>query len=293
MEARRSADLRRDGWTKAGIEHAVRSGAAYRVAKGALLLGTGPASLRDRVAALFQVLPPAAVVAFHTAAALYGFGVVPHTEPYILVPAGSAVPDIRKVAIRQAVLPIGEPRWVDGLPCVPPERAAIDLARTCRRLDAIAVLDAALRSGHCQPASLARELARHDRLRGVRQARQLVALADPRAECRQESGLRLVLVDGRLARPEPQLWVHDEWEQPRYRLDLGYQDLLVAAEYDGASHLDRSRMRADRERHNWLAARGWTMRYFTDRDLYQRRPYIVATMREAIARAPRDRRSRR
>jgi very-short-patch-repair endonuclease len=168
---------------------------------------------------------------------------------------------------------------------VPPQRCAIDLARTCRRPDAIAVLDAALRSGTCTNETLAAELARHDGLRGIRRARELATLADPRAECRQESHLRLVLIDGQLPVPEPQIWVYDQWGEPRYRLDLGYERLRVGGEYDGRSHLDRDRMRTDRERHNWLASRGWTMRYFTDVDLYRRQPYIVSTMREAIARA--------
>jgi very-short-patch-repair endonuclease len=193
------------------------------------------------------------------------------------------------MATHQAVVPIGTPVIVGGLPCVPPDRCAIDLARTSRRLDSIAVLDAALRSGRCSPESLATELWHHGGLRGVRQARELVPLADPRAECRQESQLRLVLIDGRLAVPQVQIWVDDEWGEPRYRLDLGYEDLKVAGEYDGSSHLDRDRMRADRHRHNWLASRGWIMRYFTDVDLYRRPPHIVATMRDAIAQVSRPR----
>jgi very-short-patch-repair endonuclease len=255
------------------------------VARGALLSGTGEPTHVDLLRALFLILPPSAVIGFHTAAELLGFGVLRSRRPHILVPAGTPVPDIRGVATHQAVVPIGDPVVVAGLPCVPPERCAIDLARTSRRLDSIAVLDAALRSRRCTPESLAAELWRHDGLRGVRQARELVPLADPRAECRQESQLRLVLIDGRLAVPQVQIWVDDEWGEPRYRLDLGYEDLKVGGEYDGSSHLDRDRLRGDRQRHNWLASRGWIMRYFTDVDLYRRPPYIVATMRDAIARA--------
>lgn len=285
MDVVRSADLRAEGWGRGKVEYAVRAGTLRRVARGALLEGSGQPTIVDLLKALFLVLPPAAVVAFHTAAKLHGFGVLPSRRPHILVPAGSAIPDIRGVATHQAVLPVGDPVDVHGLPCVPPPRCAVDLARTCRRPDAIAVLDAALRSGACTTESLTAELARHDGLRGVRQARELVTIADPRAECRQESHLRLVLIDGRLPVPQPQVWVYDQWGEPRYRLDLGYERLRVGGEYDGQSHLDRDRMRSDRERHNWLASHGWTMRYFTDVDLYRRQPYIVATMREALAQA--------
>lgn len=285
MDAKRYVDLRAEGWSRGKVEFAVSSGTLRRVARGALLTGPGAPTIVDMLKALFLVLPPAAVLGFHTAAELYGFGASRSRQPHIVVPAGTPVPDLRGVAAHQAILPIDEPIEVAGLPCVPPDRCAIDLARTSRRLDAIAFLDAALRSGSCTPESLAAEVARHDGLRGVRQARELVPLADPRPECRQESQLRLVLIDGRLAAPQPQLWVTDQWGEPRYRLDLGYEELKVGGEYDGTSHLDRDRMRSDRQRHNWLASRGWVMRYFTDADLYRRKPYIVATMREAIARA--------
>jgi len=203
----------------------------------------------------------------------------------VVVPAGLPFPDLKRVATHQVTLPVGDPVEVAGLACVPPDRCAIDLARTCHRLDSLAVLDAALRSGWCTPESLATELARHDGLRGVRQARSVVPLADPRPECRQESHLRLIIIDGQLPPPEPQVWVHDEWGDRVYRVDLGYPQWRVGGEYDGASHLDRQRMRRDRRRHNWLSARGWHMRYFTDVDLYQRPDLVVSAMRAALARA--------
>ena len=72
---------------------------------------------------------------------------------------------------------------------------------------------------------------------------------------------------------------------PRYRSDLGYPAFRIGGEYDGVSHLDRQRMRQDRERQNWLSAHGWTMRYFTDIDIYRRPHYVVSAMREALRRA--------
>lgn len=150
-------------------------------------------------------------------------------------------------------------------------------------MDALAVLDAALRSGACEPADLSREVLFHGRLRGVRQARELSRLADGLAECPQESHLRLVLIDGRMPVPEPQVWVYDDLGTARFRLDLAYRHRRVGIEYDGRSHTDRDRLRADRSRMNWLAANGWIVRYFTDHDLYRRPSGIIATVRAALA----------
>ncbi|WP_245718710.1 DUF559 domain-containing protein [Micromonospora rhizosphaerae] len=158
----------------------------------------------------------------------------------------------------------------------------MDLARAVRRPDALPLLDAVLRAGLAHPDDLQAEVCRHGGLKGVRQARELVRLADGRAECRQESQLRLVLLDGGLPAPEPQIWVYDSEGVGRYRLDLGYRAKRIGIEYDGVSHLDRDRLRHDRDRANWLDAQGWTMRYFTDRDLYRRPSHVVATIRAAL-----------
>ncbi|MBM7080509.1 DUF559 domain-containing protein [Micromonospora sp. MMS20-R1-14] len=226
--------------------------------------------------ALLHRLPEGVVVGFQSGAHLHGFGAVPSDDLHVIVPAGGRVPQVRGVVVHQAVLAVPEPVLVAGLPCAPADRCAVDLARTVARLDALPLLDLCLRVGACRPEGLTAEVARHARLRGVDQARQLVRLADPRSECRQESQLRLVLIDGGLPAPEPQIWVSDDEGFRRYRLDLGYRRSRVGIEYDGLSHLDRDRLHHDRARMNWLAAHGWRMRHFTAHDLY-RHPSVITT----------------
>jgi hypothetical protein len=279
MNAWRYEELRSIGVTRRRIRTAVARGTTVRLHRDLYVPAT--ASLGARLEALRRIVAPHVSFAYHTAAELHGFGVLRSDRIHVVVPAGKPFPDIRGVATHQAALPF-EPALIEGLRCVPAARCAIDLARSARRPDALAVLDAALRSRATGHDELATEVALHAGLRGIRQARQLVPLADGRAECRQESHLRLIVLDGRLPAPEPQLWVPDDWGDPRYRLDLGWREQRVAAEYDGQSHLDRDRMRNDRERHNWLETRGWRMRYFTDRDIYRRPDHVVAVMRAAL-----------
>jgi len=280
MQASRYQEVRSTGVSRRRLRTELALGTIVRLHRD--LYVPPDATLIDRLRALRRLLPSYACIAANTAADLHGFGVVPSDAVHIVVPAGMPFPDIKGVATHQAVVPF-EPVELFDLPCVPAVRCAIDLARTTRRSDALAMLDAALRSNATTAEELGLEVARHARLRGIRQARELIALADPRAECRQESHLRLVLLDAKLPAPEPQLWIPDDWGDPRFRLDLGWRERRVGAEYDGASHLDRDRMRNDRERHNWLETHGWRMRYFTDRDLYRRPALIVATMRAALA----------
>jgi len=288
-EAAHRRDLRTRGLTDRQLRWRRDNGRVLRPYRGAYLAGGTPADLLERLAALRLVLPARAHFAFHTAAALHGFGVVTSERVHVLVSPEANLPHIKGVMAHRSVLPWEDPVDVLGLPAVPATRCAIDLARTVRRQDALPLLDAALRAASCTGDELMAEVKRHDGLRGVRQARDLLPLADPRAQCRQESQLRLILHDARLPAPEPQLAVRDEYGAERYFLDLGYRGQRVGVEYDGASHLSRYRMRADRLRHNWLEGQGWTMRYFTDSDLYQRPDLIVETVRAALN----SRRSRR
>jgi hypothetical protein len=235
-----------------------------------------------RVRAVFLRLPRGCLLSHGSAAELYGFGAARGNAVHVTVPAGLARPRVRGVVCHESVLAVPEPVVVEGVPCVPPARCAVDLARGSSRLDAIALLDAALRSGRCDRADLVVECAEHVGLRGVRMVRDLIGLADGRAECAQESHLRLIIADGGLPAPEPQLWVPDAAGLPAYRLDLGYRRQRVGLEYDGRSHLDPARLAADRARHNWLSARGWRMRYFTARDLYESPGLTLATIRALL-----------
>jgi len=276
----RYGELRGRGISEGKIRWEAENGRLVRAWSATYL--AAPADDRDRLRALAYRVPHSAF-ALRTAADLYGFGAFLPDEPLpvIVIPAGTPRPRLRGVRVITSVLEF-EPVQVDGIPCVPAARCVADLARTLRRPDAQAALDGALRAGACTPDDLAAELLRHRDLRGVVQARELLRYADPGAQCRQESQLRLVIRDGGLPAPKTQLRVLDGFQVARFVLDLGWEERRVGAEYDGMSHLDRDRMRQDRERHNRLASQGWRMRYFTDRDLYRRPRHIVAVLHNAL-----------
>ncbi len=275
------ADLQAHGVSRDAARWRTNHRQVLRAHQGAYLLGTSEPDLLDRIRAALAVSPSNAVVGFHTAAALLGFGVVSASSVHIVVPAGCLFPNRRGIRVHQSVVPVGEPVIRLGIACTSAARAAIDLARTTHRPLALSILDAALANGACDRDALEREVARHNALPGVRQARALVALADPRAQCSQESHLRLIVHDGGLREFEPQVPVYDEYGVIRYYIDLGDARHRVGAEYDGTSHLGRDRLRDDRARHNWLEGNGWRMRYFTSTDLYTRPDDIVRILRAA------------
>ncbi len=276
-----AAELEQSGLRRSARHWRARHSQLSRVVRGAYVLGAREPDLLDRVRAALAVCGSECVVGFHTAAAFLGFGIERNAAIHVVVPQGRPFPSHKGIRVHQSVVPIAPMVW-QGVACTPPARTAVDLARVLARPSALAVLDAALAAGACSVDELLAELGRHRGLKGIRRVRDLVGLADGRAQCRQESHLRLILHDAGLRSFEPQVPVCDARGVLRYYLDLADRRRRVAAEYDGASHLERESLRNDRERHNWLDQQGWRMRYFTDRDLYHRPHWIVDTLRAAI-----------
>jgi very-short-patch-repair endonuclease len=277
-----ATDLTRAGFSSDALRWQAGHGRISRVVRGTYVLGQREPDLLDRIRAALAVCDPQCVVGFHTAAALLGFGVEEDASIHVVVPQGCPFPTHKGIRVHQSTVPVAPVVW-QGIPCTPPARTAIDLARVLGRASAVAVLDAALASGGCGVDELFAEVTRHRGHKGIRRVRDLVGIADPRPHCRQESHLRLVLYDAGLCGFEPQVPVCDGYGFTRYYLDLADRHHRVAAEYDGSSHLGRESLRNDRERHNWLDQQGWRMRYFTDRDLYRRPEWIVRTIRAAIS----------
>ena len=124
-------------------------------------------------------------------------------------------------------------------------------------------------------------------LRHLRTGRALLDRCDAGAESPMETRTRMVLVDGGLPLPETQIEVfHPRTGQFVGRLDMGYRELMVAIEYDGALHWEQRR--ADDRRRDALRAIGWIVIVVSAEDIYQRpRPAgraVAAAMRAAARR---------
>ena len=92
--------------------------------------------------------------------------------------------------------------------------------------------------------------------RGTRIGTRLIDLATGRAESPQESWLLRRVVDLGFPVPEANLPVLDIDGRELYRLDLGWEELRIALEYNGyAAHAGREE--ADEARRRNIEQRGW------------------------------------
>ena len=270
-----------DGGISRGTLYGSRvRGRAIRMHHGLYLVGVAEPDLLDRARAALAVSPPGTVVGYQTAAAMQGFGVAEDEDIHLVAPPDSRFSQCRGIAAHRPALAVPRAVRVHGIPCTPPARTAIDLARTLDQSLALATLDCVLHNRVCGRDALTAEVARHRGLPDVEQARTLLTKADGRSVCTQETMLRSIIHTAGLLEFVPQFEVRQGGR--RYVLDLADPRHMVAAEYDGVSHDEPSRRVDDRERHNWLDGLGWRMRYFTARDIYVRPWKVISDIRTAL-----------
>lgn len=227
------------------------------------------------------------LVACHsTAAVLWGFDLrsidsAREERLHFLGPADLDNRLLRGLQVHPSSLGTGDAVQRSGVWCTPPARTACDVARLGAPIDALATLDGALRSATCNRDLLLAAVADQRGLRGVGRLGRLIAHADGRAESPMESRMRWRFLEARLPAPDVQVEVVEG--SRRHRLDVGWREQRLGAEFDGLeAHMTRQQLEADRDRHNWLTDRRWTLLHFTAVDVYRRWEPMVATVRRYL-----------
>ena len=147
---------------------------------------------------------------------------------------------------------------VAGMSVTTPARTAFDLGRWLTRNDAVTRLDALGRATGFNQDDVRAVAARHPASPYTRRLNTALALHDPGAQSPQETWLRLLVIDAGYPRPRTQIPVDCGDGYPRYFLDLGWEELSIAMEYDGAHHRsDADQARYDIVRHETLIELGW------------------------------------
>jgi len=236
----------------------VRAGLVRHVVRGVYLDAQAPDDVATRAACLRLRLPPGAVVSRLTAAWLWGVdGRMPgdRNGPVVVectVPAGRQ--PLRYPGVRSYVAPLeGDVCELDGIPVTTAVRTAVDALRWLRPHMALGVADALAHRGLVTPQQLTCRVEDFAGCSGVRQARHLARLVEPGTESFGESWLRLRVVDAGFPRPRVQIEIVDGAGRVLYRLDLGWDDVKVAVEYDGDEfHSTPEQLRRDRRRRDEL-----------------------------------------
>lgn len=147
---------------------------------------------------------------------------------------------------------------VDGMRVTTPARTALDLACRCRVGQGVAMIDALARATRLKMADVELLTQRYKGRRGIRRARAALELVDPGAESPRETWLRLLLIRAGFPPPQTQVPVYDEYGVLVAVLDMGWEDIKVAVEYEGDHHrTDRKQFNKDIRRAEVVAELGW------------------------------------
>jgi hypothetical protein len=196
------------------------------------------------------------VVAGAAAAALHGAQWIPDGVPVELIHANPRTPP--GVLTRRDTLLDSEIQIIDGLTVTTPERTAFDIGRRGAIRSAVVRLDALARATGFKVEDALRVAQDHHRSPGLRRLESALELVDGGAQSPRESYLRLLLIDAGLPRPQTQIPVVGVDGMPVAYLDLGWEDCMVAVEYDGDQHrTDRRQYLKDIRRLETLEQMGW------------------------------------
>lgn len=242
---------------RAGVvrKHQLRSSRCVALFPGVYVPADHELTFADRVEAAWLWSHRQAVVAGLSASRLHGAQWVPDTDPVELIWTNARTPPgIRTSAL--TLLP-GEAVTLGAQPVTSLARTAFDLARRPPLWRAVETLDALGAAAPFDPADVLSLVERHRGERGVRQVPRALALHDRCAESPKETWLRLIVVGAGYPAPQTQIPVRSP-SGGMYYLDMGWPDLLLACEYDGAHHrTDPAQFARDIVRLEELAALGW------------------------------------
>ncbi|KMO79232.1 hypothetical protein BST22_12430 [Mycolicibacterium chubuense] len=168
-----------------------------------------------------------------------------------------------------------------------PARTAFDIGRRHPVVAAVQHIDALLHATGCRIDDVRAVAGRYPGVRSIRRLMTALSLADTGAESPTETLTRLFVVAAGLPRPVTQIPVQDADGRVRYRLDMGWPDLLVAVEYDGGHHWTDPVQRArDIERWEFLAEQGWTVIRVSWTQLRDQPNTMVRRVAKALGVAP-------
>jgi hypothetical protein len=236
-------------------------------------------SLALRISAAWLWSGRAATIVGAAASALHGAEWVPEDVPVELNHANTRPP--HGVLTRRDALLDGETQTIDGRAVTTPERTAFDIGRRGAIRSAVVRLDALGRATGFKVDDVLRVAKCHPHSPGLRRLETALELVDPGAQSPRESYLRLLLIDAGLPRPQTQVPVLGMDGIPIAYLDLGWEEYMVAVEYDGDHHrTDRRQYVKDIRRLEMLERMGWIVVRVVAED---RPAATVRRVRDAIA----------
>jgi hypothetical protein len=248
-----------------------------------------PAAMVDdvhaRVAAVLLGAPASAVISHVTAASLWELQIPLIAEDrrvHLTVPPSTHVRSRADRRVHCAQLEGWHIARRDGVALTSPGRTWRDLAGCLPAGALLAVTDQMLARGY--PLDVFRRLVDGGKgVRGIRTARQVLAVANALAGSPMESVLRWLIHEAGLPTPVLQHTVLGPHREFIGCVDMAWPERRVLVEFDGDVHRERRVFVNDLRRQNGLVLAGWVVLRFTSADVRGRPTWVLAMIRRALA----------
>lgn len=162
------------------------------------------------------------------------------------------------LVVRNEAWADGEVMTVANVSVTTPARTIFDLGRHLERDAAVARIDALLNRGKVTIDDVLPLITRYPCARGMPGLKTALGLVDAGADSPRETRLRLALTDAGMRPTGTQIVVRDTRGRIIAKVDMGWEDLKIAVQYDGGHHqTDRVTYVRDQKVNRDLAATGW------------------------------------
>jgi hypothetical protein len=218
------------------------------------------------------------VIAGRAAAAMHGARWVDASTPIEVISEHTR--PRAGIIVREERIADDEITEVCGLPVTSLGRTALDLGRHLDRNEAVARLDALCAATGVKAVEALALADRYRGARGLRRARDALALMDAGAQSPRETWLRLLLIDAGLPQPRTQIRVSDGVREAF--IDMGYDEPMVGLDYEGVHHsAERQQYVHDIGRAELIDRQGWIdVKVVAEHS----RSFILHRLREAFTR---------
>ncbi len=284
------AQLRKAGWNRHRIEHAV---CRWQIVLPEVYLVTDTEVTPDVRAAAATLRWPDALLSHTTAAHFLGWPVLeelPDWPLWIRDESWRAEADVHLTCSRRLRTPDGFAShratpgpaiYVRDVQLTDHVRTLLDVARTAPLPVALPVLDAAMHESPWLLEPLKAEADRRGGERDIARAQRAIHLACEHAESVLESLLRLLIALAGLPVPEVQVPVRTR--RKTYYADLGYREHRLVIEADSRKHHSEwNKVAQDMVRHNEMVGAGWRVLRFTWSQVMYQPELVIAAIRQAL-----------
>ncbi len=264
------------------VHRRIRSGLLLRLHPGVYAVGHAQLRREGRWLAAVLAAGPGAALSHRSAAALHG---IRESNGAIDVTTTRRVATRGVVLHRTTALDGQDLTTRSGIRTTTIARTLVDLAGTLAPDQLAKLLREADRAGRLGAQTV---WAAHERVATRRDAGARALRAALAQHQRLATSLTLSELEDRF------LALLDAEDLPRpltnhpvagFKLDAAWPQARLAVELDSwAYHHDRAAFQADRARDVTLTRAGWTVVRFTHADVVDRRPHVVETLRELLAR---------